>query len=87
MLISESRKTSYILIEKEKCKACHYCIAVCPREIIGLSKDINRFGVNYAEPIEEKAHECTGCKSCAIMCPDIAISVYRNRIPEGEKIS
>jgi 2-oxoglutarate ferredoxin oxidoreductase subunit delta len=87
LLISESRKTSYIVIEKEKCKACHYCIAVCPKEIIGVSKDINRFGVNYAEPIEEKAHECTGCKSCAIMCPDIAISVYRNRVLEGDKIS
>lgn len=87
MLISESCKTSYIVIEKEKCKACHYCIAVCPRGIIGVSRDINRFGVNYAEQIEEKAHECTGCKSCAIMCPDIAISVYRNRILNGDKIS
>jgi len=87
LLISESCKTSYIVIEKEKCKACHYCIAVCPRGIIGVSRDINRFGVNYAEQIEEKAHECTGCKSCAIMCPDIAISVYRNRILNGDKIS
>jgi 2-oxoglutarate ferredoxin oxidoreductase subunit delta len=86
VLISESRKTSYIVIEKEKCKACQYCIAVCPKQVIGLSKDINRFGVNYAEPIAEKAHECTGCKSCAIMCPDVAISVYRRHALEGDTI-
>ncbi len=83
MLISEGRKTSYIIIEKEKCKACRYCIAVCPKGVIGLSQNINRFGVNYAESIEHKAHECNGCKACAIMCPDLAISVYRSRIPEG----
>jgi 2-oxoglutarate ferredoxin oxidoreductase subunit delta len=87
VLISESRKTSYIVIEKEKCKACLYCISVCPKNLIGISKDINRFGVNYVEIIPEKTHECSGCKSCAIMCPDVAISIYRNRIPEGDKIS
>lgn len=83
MLISEGRKTSYIIIEKEKCKACQYCIAVCAKGVIGLSPNINRFGVNYAEPIEHKAHECNGCKACAIMCPDLAISVFRSRISEG----
>jgi NAD-dependent dihydropyrimidine dehydrogenase PreA subunit len=37
--------------------------------------------------IADKAHECTGCKSCAIMCPDIAISVYRCRESESDTIS
>jgi 2-oxoglutarate ferredoxin oxidoreductase subunit delta len=87
MLISESRITSYIVIEKEKCKACQYCIAVCPKGVIGVAGDINKFGANYVEPIEEKVRECSGCKSCAIMCPDVAISVFRNRILENEKIS
>ena len=87
MLISESRKTSHIVIEKEKCKACHYCISVCPRDIIGTSKEINRLGFIYAEVIPDKAHECTGCKSCALMCPDIAIAVYRCRISESDTIS
>jgi 2-oxoglutarate ferredoxin oxidoreductase subunit delta len=86
-LISEGRKTSCIVIDKDKCKACHYCIAVCPRDIIGTSKEINRLGYNYAEVIADKAHECTGCKSCAIMCPDIAISVYRCRKSESDTIS
>jgi 2-oxoglutarate ferredoxin oxidoreductase subunit delta len=87
LLIAESRKTNYIVIEKDKCKACHYCIAVCAREIIGTSKEINRLGVNYAEVIPDKAHECTGCKSCAIMCPDIAISVFRSRALEDGSVS
>ena len=48
-MTSEGRKTSCVVIDKDKCKACHYCIAVCPREIIGTSKEINRLGFNYAE--------------------------------------
>ena len=87
MLISECRKTNHIVIDKDKCKACHYCIMVCAREIIGTSKEINRLGVNYAEVIPDKAHECTGCKSCPIMCPDIAISVIRSRAQESGAIS
>jgi 2-oxoglutarate ferredoxin oxidoreductase subunit delta len=86
-LISQSRKTSHIVIDTEKCKACHYCISVCPRDIIGTSKEINRLGYNYAEVIPDKAHECTGCKSCALMCPDIAISVYSCRVSESGTIS
>jgi TPP-dependent indolepyruvate ferredoxin oxidoreductase alpha subunit len=60
LLISESRKTSFIVIDKDKCKACHYCISFCPRDIIGTSKEINRLGYNYAAVIADKAHECTG---------------------------
>ena len=86
-MTSESRKTSCIVIDKDKCKACQYCIAVCPRDIIGTSKEINRLGYNYAEVIAGKEHECTGCKACAIMCPDIAISVYRCRKSESDTIS
>lgn len=87
MIISESSRTCYVIIEKDKCKGCHYCISVCPKEIICVSKDINGLGVNYAEIIEEKAQECTGCKSCAIMCPDVAISICRSRIYAGDIIS
>lgn len=87
MLISESRKTSYIIIDKDLCKACHICISVCPREIIRISEGINQFGYNYAEVNVVKAHECTGCKSCAVMCPDVAISVYRCRSLESDAIS
>jgi len=87
LLISENTKTSYILIDRDLCKACHYCIAVCPREIIGVSKEFNRFGVNFAEPIADKAFMCTGCKNCAVMCPDLAITVYRCRVPESETIA
>jgi 2-oxoglutarate ferredoxin oxidoreductase subunit delta len=87
LLISESNRTSYIIIDKDRCKACHICISVCPRQIIHISDNINQFGYNYADVIVAKAHECTGCKSCAIMCPDIAISVYSCRILESDAIS
>ena len=87
MLISESRKATYVVIDKEKCKSCHFCVSVCPKGIIGISDGINRQGYPFAEVISEKAHECTGCKSCAIMCPDVAISIYRSRVFEADTIS
>lgn len=82
MVVAQRIGSAYIIIDAERCKGCHLCISICPKEIIGLASHINRMGYTPAAVIEEKAHECTGCTACAMMCPDTAISVYRhNRVP------
>jgi len=84
LAVLQCLKSSYIVIDAERCKGCHLCISACPREIIGLAPHINRMGYNPAAVIEEKAHECTGCAACAMMCPDTAITVYRHsRVPSA----
>jgi NAD-dependent dihydropyrimidine dehydrogenase PreA subunit len=41
-----------------------------------MSRDqFNRQGVPFALCFEEE--RCTACLSCAIICPDMAIKVYR----------
>jgi len=41
-----------------------------------MSRDaFNRQGVPFAECFEES--RCTACQSCAIICPDMAITIRR----------
>jgi len=74
--------SAYIVVDTERCKGCRFCLAVCPKKIIGMASDINQGGYLPVVVIEEKNRECTGCEACAIMCPDTAISIFtRNTIP------
>ncbi|MEN6635318.1 MAG: 4Fe-4S dicluster domain-containing protein [Clostridiaceae bacterium] len=48
---------------------------VCPKHIIVLSAATNAKG--YHPATVERYEECTGCASCARMCPDSVITVER----------
>ena len=58
----------------EICKGCELCIEACPQQSLRLSPKINLQGYRFAELIEDN---CTGCTNCALVCPDSAITVYR----------
>jgi 2-oxoglutarate ferredoxin oxidoreductase subunit delta len=48
-----------------------------------MSRDrFNRQGVPYAECFDES--RCTACLSCAIICPDMAIRIFRLVTVGGE---
>ena len=64
-----------IVVNEFYCKGCELCIKACPKGIIALSDRINGKGYHPAELMDES--KCTGCCSCAIMCPDVAITVER----------
>ncbi len=64
-----------IVIDKELCKGCKYCVEVCPFDVIIIEKNFNQKGFFPALP--KYMEKCTGCGMCAQMCPDIAIKVYR----------
>ncbi len=64
-----------IVIDAKKCKACGLCLAFCRRECIHFSAEINRQGFHPAEFTD--SGQCTGCANCALMCPEVAIKVYR----------
>lgn len=64
-----------IIIDPEVCKGCGICVSVCPIKILKISNIVtNKAGYFVAEVVEDK---CIGCCSCAIMCPDSAISVFK----------
>ncbi len=64
-----------IKIKKELCKGCKFCMTFCPKQCIFLSEKLNKKGYLVAE--FDGSKECTGCATCGIMCPEIAIEVYR----------
>jgi 2-oxoglutarate ferredoxin oxidoreductase subunit delta len=64
-----------IVIEKELCKGCGYCVDACPLGLISIEKQFNKKGFSPASFTEKE--KCTGCCMCAQMCPEVAIAVYR----------
>lgn len=65
-----------IIVDELVCKGCSMCVNACPLKIIALSKDkLNNKGYHPAMLIAPE--KCIGCASCAIMCPDTAITVEK----------
>ena len=74
MSTTESRVT--IIVEEEICKGCGLCVAVCPRQAIGLVEHINSRGFHPARLLNPG--DCTACAQCAIMCPDACITIRKS---------
>lgn len=52
------------------------CISVCPHNSIEISKALNVYGIHISA--FKKDGKCTGCMNCAIICPDVAIDVFKD---------
>jgi 2-oxoglutarate ferredoxin oxidoreductase subunit delta len=64
-----------IVILEERCKGCGLCVHFCIKKLICLSDGLNSKGHHPGE--FKDTGECTGCAVCAMMCPDVAIEVYK----------
>ncbi len=62
---------------EERCKSCGHCVTVCPVHIISFADRLTDKGYKPAAIPAELMAQCIGCTSCARMCPDLVISVYR----------
>ena len=65
-----------IQIDRERCKGCALCIDFCPKDCIRLSEELNLKG--YFVAVVDDGKECTACRSCSLMCPDVAIEVSKS---------
>jgi 2-oxoglutarate ferredoxin oxidoreductase subunit delta len=45
--------------------------------VIKQGEDVNAKGWQYYVTIPGSV--CTGCKKCALVCPDVAITVYKEK--------
>ncbi len=72
----EARMKGYIKIDPELCKGCQICIAFCSKGVISSSDKINNAG--YSPAVFNNTGDCTGCATCALVCPEVAIEVYRD---------
>lgn len=64
-----------VVVNKENCKSCGYCVKFCPKDVLTIGQDVNMKGYQYA--VAKKLDQCIGCKMCATICPDAAIEIYR----------
>ncbi|MGI6316696.1 MAG: 4Fe-4S binding protein [Christensenellales bacterium] len=65
-----------VTIDIHRCKGCGLCVDVCPRGVLALdTKEINQKGYNPSSVVAPE--NCIGCSQCALMCPDVCITVER----------
>ncbi len=64
-----------IVIDRELCKGCRYCVLSCTQGVIIMECEFNASG--YFPARGEHMERCTGCALCAQICPEIAIEVWR----------
>ena len=60
-----------IMIIKDRCKGCGYCIEFCPVKALEYSNRLNARGVH--PPRVKKNNNCSSCGLCERLCPDFAI--------------
>ncbi len=70
---------SRVVFFEERCKGCMLCTTVCPKKIIAKAPRFNGQGYQVVEVADMYA--CTGCASCGLICPDVAIRVFREKTP------
>lgn len=61
-----------VIIKKENCKSCGYCVAACKQGAIYISDEHNKKGYNVVAVDNDK---CINCGMCYTVCPDYVITL------------
>ena len=68
-------------VDKERCKGCGYCVAVCPKGTFQPSERRNARGHLSVETTSEG--RCVACEQCTLICPEAAIEIEDARQTAG----
>ncbi|MBM4343033.1 MAG: tungsten formylmethanofuran dehydrogenase [Deltaproteobacteria bacterium] len=69
-----------VQIDRERCKACGLCIAVCNKHLLAFGGALNSHGY---QPVElHDAPTCTACALCGVVCPEAGVQVYKAAKPK-----
>lgn len=61
-------------INRDWCKGCGICVALCPKQVLELDQSDKAVAV--------RLEDCICCKLCEIRCPDLAIEII---VDEGKR--
>mgnify|MGYP005664236489 CR=1 FL=1 len=62
-----------VWVNRNNCKACDNCVAVCPSGVLGMRYDpTSTLGTMISV---DHSESCIGCNECELNCPDFAIYV------------
>ena len=62
-----------VVITEDACKACGFCIQICPVEVFDWRKAPNKLG--WFPVYVEREENCVGCMLCYQICPDFCLDV------------
>ena len=62
-----------VVIGEEMCKACGFCLQICPVDVFAWRKTANKLGW-FPMFVAHEAN-CIGCMLCYQICPDFCINV------------
>ena len=62
-----------VTLSEEMCKACGFCLNVCPVDVFAYRKTTNAIGWFPMYTAHEE--NCVGCMLCYQICPDFCIDV------------
>ena len=54
-------------INRDWCKGCGICIAMCPKNVLELDR--------HEKAVAARLEDCIACQLCEQICPDLAIEV------------
>ena len=70
-LAEKTPKRPKVVIDKERCKGCAYCVEFCPKGTLQMSEELNPKGYTLVEVADET--KCLGCGLCEVLCPEFGI--------------
>ncbi len=73
----------HIEINANLCKGCDICIEFCPTDVFEKSGKLNRRG--YYLPVVARVEDCTGCRLCDLLCPELAIVIMDEQVSGNVK--
>ena len=68
-----------VVIGEDMCKACGFCLNVCPTDVFAYRTTANRIGWFPMYVAHEE--NCVGCNLCYQICPDFCFQVYKYDTP------
>jgi len=62
-----------IEIDRNWCKGCYICVEICPKGVLEVDRD--KWWKGFHPVVVTHPEECTACRQCELLCPDLAIAV------------
>lgn len=75
-IVRAATERGELVILRERCKGCNFCIEFCPLHVLQASGRFNSQG--YVPPVLKPEGHCSTCAFCQWICPDFAIYVVKD---------
>jgi len=71
------KKLKEVVINRQWCKGCGICVALCPKQVLELD--------DQGKATVVRPEDCICCTLCELRCPDLAITVLIDQENEHEQ--